>query len=171
MAVTLTAAPVSHTLRLTPKGATIMAETKASETKPDTTDEVAPEATDEAPASIVEELDARSDEAVVAARSADIHADEAPKGEHVKIFVIPGDEPKPTASNYDHEPNYAAVRQYMLSQGLRPTGDVRFVSSKAYGPGGSSWALKYAVAATPAERFDFAEVHVIQSEDDTKPAE
>lgn len=105
-------------------------------------------------------VDNRSDGAIVAARSADV--DETETDEHVKIFVLPPG-PNPTkGEGHDHEPNYAAVRQYMISQGLRPTGDVYHVSTKSCGPGGLSWALTYAVPAVPAERFDFTEVRVIQ---------
>jgi hypothetical protein len=111
--------------------------------------------------------DSPSDGTLVEQRTADTHETKAARGvddaEHVKVFVIPpGNKP---ASDYDHEPNIAATRQYMISQGLRPTGDVRFVGSEPFGPGGKSWALTYAVTAVPAERFDFeTEVHVIQDE-------
>lgn len=122
--------------------------------------------------------DKLTDGEIVAARSAD--TDEISTDEHVKVFVLPpGD--KPTEANgFSHEANYAAVRQYAMSQGLRPTGDVRHVSTKPYGPGKLSWAITYAVTAVPAERFDFAEVHVITENEDpdgdghvtgTKPTE
>lgn len=135
-----------------------MTDTKNDDT---TTDEVEVEATE------IEKLDARSDEAIVASRSADIDTEEAKDGEHVKIFVLPPG-PKPTEANgFNHEANFAAVRQYMLSQGLRPTGDVRHVSTKPHlGNEARGWALKYAVPAVPAERFDFAEVHVITENED-----
>lgn len=110
------------------------------------------------------EADKASDAELVAQRSADISETEA--DEHVKVFVLPPG-PKPTEANgFDHGANMAATRQYMMSQGLRPTGDVRHVSTKPYGPGGKSWALTYAVPAVPAERFDFAEVHVITENED-----
>lgn len=113
--------------------------------------------------------DSLSDGDIVDQRTADTHAtkkaEKVRDDEHVKVFVIPGSETKPTATNYDHEPNIDATRQYMMSQGLRPTSPVRFVGAEAFGPGGKSWALTYAVSALPAERFDFnAEVHVIQGE-------
>lgn len=111
------------------------------------------------------EIDAKSDAELVAERSAD--TDELATDEHVKVFVLPPG-PKPTEANgYAHEANMAATRQYMISQGLRPTGDVRHVSTKAFGPGGKSWAITYAVPAVPAERFDFQQpVTVITENED-----
>lgn len=115
--------------------------------------------------------DSLSDGTLVEQRTADTHETKNARGvddgEHVKVFVIPpGNKP---GSDYDHDANIAATRQYMISQGLRPTGDVRFVGSEPFGPGLKSWALTYAVTAVPAERFDFAaEVHVVQDEADTK---
>ncbi len=108
--------------------------------------------------------DAKSDGQLVAERSADVSAEES--DEHVKVFVIePG--PKPTEANgYEHGANMAAVRSYMISQGLRPTGDVHLVSIKPHELGGVrdkkyGWDVTYAVPAVPAERFDFTEVHVV----------
>jgi len=137
-----------------------MSETTTDETQADT-------AVADTAATIAETLDARSDEAIVAARSADIHDDEAKRGEHVKVFVLePG--PKPTEENgFSHEANMAATRQYMMSNGLRPTGDVRHVSTKPHlGDERRGWDVKYAVPAVPAERFDFTEVHVITENED-----
>lgn len=110
--------------------------------------------------------DALSDGDIVEQRTADTDETKAARkvadDEHVKVFVVPpGNKP---GGDYDHEPNIAATRQYMMSQGLRPTSAVRFVGAEPFGPGGKSWALTYAVSAVPAERFDFAEVHVIQGE-------
>lgn len=94
--------------------------------------------------------DEKSNEAIIAERSADIDAETAT--EHRKVFVLPPG-PKPTEANgFDHRANYAATRQYAIQQGLRPTGDVRLVSTKPFGPGDASWALTYAVPAVPAER-------------------
>lgn len=116
------------------------------------------------------EVDRATDGELVEARTADTTATKAavkvPDEQHVKVFVIPGDEPKPTASNYDHDPNIAATRQYMMSQGLRPTGDVVFKGAEPFGPGGKSWALTYACPAVPAERFDFTQVGVLDQQDD-----
>lgn len=100
------------------------------------------------------EADKATDAQLVAQRSADTNATSS--NEHVKIFVLPPG-PKPTATNgFSHEANFAAVRQYMMQQGLRPTGDVRHVSTKAHkGNEAMGWDLTYAVPAVPAERFDF----------------
>ena len=100
-----------------------------------------------------------ADAELVAQRSADVAEDSS--DEHVKVFVLPPG-PKPTEANgFSHEANFAATRQYAISQGLRPTGDVRHVSTEPFGPGGKSWALTYAVPAVPAERFDFETVRVL----------
>lgn len=83
---------------------------------------------------------------VIAAKSADVHKKSS--NEHVKVFVLPPG-PKPTPENgYSHEANKAATIQYMLNQGMRPTGDVRHVSTKQHA-NGVSWELTYAVPAVP----------------------
>lgn len=85
---------------------------------------------------------------IVARKSADVH--KSSSNEHVKEFVLPPG-PKPTPANgYSHEANMAATVQYMISQGMRPAGDVRHVSTKQH-PNGVSWVLTYAVPAIPAE--------------------
>lgn len=85
---------------------------------------------------------------IVARKSADVHTESS--NEHVKVFVLPPG-PKPTPDNgYSHEANKAATLQYMISQGLRPAGDVRHVSTKQH-DNGVSWVLTYAVPAIPAE--------------------
>ena len=85
---------------------------------------------------------------IVARKSADVH--KASSNEHVKVFVLPPG-PKPTPANgYSHEANMAATLQYMISQGMRPAGDVRHVSTKQH-ENGISWVLTYAVPAIPAE--------------------
>lgn len=81
---------------------------------------------------------------IIARRSADIDAKTAKGGEHVKIFVLPPG-PKPTEENgYSHEANKAATRQYAISQGMRPVGEVRLVSIEQH-ENGISWNLTYAV--------------------------
>lgn len=93
-----------------------------------------------------------SDGEIIARRSADIDTAEAKGGEHVKVFVLPPG-PKPTEANgYDHAANKAATRQYAISQGMRPTGDVRLVSIKQH-DNGISWTLTYAVPVGVAERI------------------
>lgn len=83
---------------------------------------------------------------VIARKSADVHKKSS--NEHRKEFVLPPG-PKPTPENgYSHEANKAATIQYMLNQGMRPTGEVRHVSTKQH-PNGISWVLTYAVPAVP----------------------
>lgn len=97
-------------------------------------------------------LEPLSDAEIIARRSADIHAEEAKGNEHVKLFVLPPGV-KPTGANgYDHSANKAATRQYAISQGLRPIGDVRLVSIKQHA-NGISWVLTYAVPVAVAERI------------------
>lgn len=84
-----------------------------------------------------------SDAQIIARRTTDISKDSA--DEHVKIFVI-GPCDKPTEANgYDHEPNKAATRQYAISQGMRPLGDVRLVSTKKHEGTTNVWDLTYAL--------------------------
>lgn len=88
---------------------------------------------------------------VVALKSADVH--KASSNEHVKVFVLPPG-PKPIEKNgYSHEANKAATIQYMINQGMRPTGDVRLVSVKQHA-NGVSWELTYAVPAIPTADVD-----------------
>lgn len=91
------------------------------------------------------------DEVEVAARSADM---DTPSTEHRKVFVLGPNRavdsnPYTESQGFDHEPNKAATRQYMIDQGLWPTSDVRHVSTKKH-PDGRSWILTYAVDAIPA---------------------
>lgn len=96
-----------------------------------------------------------TDEQIIARRSADIEADSAKDSEHVKVFVLPPG-PKPIEANgYDHEANKAATRQYAISQGMRPAGDVRLVSIKQH-KNKVSWVLTYAVPVILTERAEGA---------------
>lgn len=95
-----------------------------------------------------------SDAEVVALKSQDV--DKASADRHVKVFVLPAG-PKPTESNgYSHEANMAATVQYMISQGLRPTGDVKLDSIKEQKRGEVlvGWELTYSVPAIPAAKYD-----------------
>ena len=102
----------------------------------------------------------------VAGRSADVEVDESV--EHVKEFVLgPGDYSE--RNGYNHDANKSATRQYMISQGLRPVGDVKHVSTKTH-PDGKSKVLKYSVTAVPAHLAtdpDVAHARVIQGTGDT----
>lgn len=106
-----------------------------------------------------------SDAEVVARRSADITAGSS--DDHVKVFIL-GPGAKPIESNgYNHEANKAATRQYMIDNGLRPTGDVAVKSIKKH-TDGVSWAIAYTVAATPADVFE-GHPPVIEDEDGHAP--
>ncbi len=106
-----------------------------------------------------------SEARIIALRSADIDAEEAKDNEHVKVFILPPG-PKPIEANgYSHEANYAATRQYAISQGMRPTGDVRLVSIKKH-ENGVSWVLTYAVPVSIVERSEASEPEIVlQGED------
>lgn len=122
--------------------------------------------TDETKASNAEPEEATlSDAEIIARRSADIDAAKATKGEHIKVFVLPPG-PKPTNANgYDHAANEAATRQYAISQGMRPTGDVRLVSIKQH-RNGVSWVLTYAVPVAVAEKIEApSEPHIVTGGD------
>lgn len=109
-----------------------------------------------------------TDGEVIARKSADVH--KSSSDEHVKVFVIPPG-PKPTEANgFSHEANKAAVIQYMLNQGMRPTGEVRLVSTKKH-DNGVSWVLTYAVPAKPtAEVEGPSEPDVVLGPDGEAPA-
>lgn len=100
---------------------------------------------------------ALSDDEVIALRSADITEDAAKNGEHRKVFVV-ALKVKPTKTDdpYDHTANKIATRQYALSQGMRPTDDVRVVSVKPNAAGGSVWDITYAVPVAVEEAIDEA---------------
>ena len=93
-----------------------------------------------------------SDAEIIARRSADIHTEEAKGNEHIKVFVLPPGVKPTEANGYDHDANKAATRQYAISQGMRPIGDVRLVSIKQHA-NGISWVLTYAVPVAVAERI------------------
>jgi len=118
--------------------------------------------------------DELSNGAIVAQKSADVTKAESDR--HVKVFVVLSPGAKPTEDNgYAHEANKAAVRQYMISQGLRPTGDVKLDSIKEHPTGkGDVWDVTYSVPAVPAERYEGDPVRVIEGDDNvahaTKPA-
>jgi hypothetical protein len=91
---------------------------------------------------------------IVARKSQDV--EEPSSDRHVKVFVLSGGF-KPTEGNgYSHEANKAATRQYMMSQGLRPTGDVSVDSIKEQSRNGKTvgWEVTYSVGAIPAGDYD-----------------
>lgn len=92
------------------------------------------------------------DAEIIARRSADIHTKAAKGHKHVKVFVLPPG-PKPIEANgYDHAANKAATRQYAISQGMRPVGDVELDSVLQHA-NGISWALTYSVEVAVAEKI------------------
>lgn len=114
-----------------------------------------------------------SDEAVpdaleVAARSADM---ETASNLHRKVFVLGGvkgndKNPYTEANGFDHEPNYAAVRQYAINAGLWPTGPVKFAGAKRHADG-ISWELAYEVPVKPAHAVGTTSDHPEVIGDDT----
>lgn len=105
----------------------------------------------------------------VAARSTDV--DEVETSVHRKEFVH-GPGVYTVASGFSHEANIAAVRQYLINSGLRPVGDVKYVSTTKH-PDGVSKVLAYEVEAVPAhlaEAYEVAHPHVIQDDDGKAPA-
>lgn len=107
-----------------------------------------------------------SHDEIVARRTID--TDEPTLGEHVKVFVLAG--AKPTEANdYDHEPNKAATRQYAISQGMRPTGDVKVKSIKR-NRDGVAWDVTYAVPVAVGDDLERPSMSDIVS-DGPKPEE
>jgi hypothetical protein len=112
-----------------------MAETTNDETTPEVVEKTTPEA----------------EPNIIARRTID--TDEVSLTQHEKVFVLgalPGGA-KPTASNYDHEPNKVATRQYAIQNGLRPTGPVTLKSVTQH-KNGRSWVVTYKVPVIPVER-------------------
>lgn len=105
---------------------------------------------------------------VVAMKSADVHT--ASSGEHLKVFTYPPG-PKPTEANgVDHEANKATAVQYMLSQGMRPTGEARVKSIKQH-PNGISWNVTIAVPARPTSEVEGpSEPNIVLGDDGEAPA-
>lgn len=85
----------------------------------------------------------------VAARSADTTE---PGTDFRKVFVL-GPGTYTAATDYDHEPNKAATRQYAIDAGLWPTGDAVHVSTRKHADGVSQ-VLAYSVPVAPAHRVN-----------------
>lgn len=110
-----------------------------------------------------------TDDEIIGRRSADILDDVAKGNEHVKVFVI-GTELSPAKiEGFDHEPQKAATRQYAISQGMRPVGDVRIVSTKR-NKTGFGWDVTYAVEVAVDERLGKASGPDIVSNGPSDPA-
>lgn len=95
----------------------------------------------------------------VAERSADVSAGRTRK--HRKVFrVFVGSDLSFSDMDFDHGPNRVATRQYMVSHGLRPLGDVAFVGAEPYDE--RNVDLTYEVEAVPAAiATQFDEAHVV----------
>lgn len=92
-----------------------------------------------------------TDGQIIALRTTDTDKDSI--DEYVKIFVH-GPGPKPIEENgHDHSANKAATREFAIQNGLRPTGDVRHVSTKR-NRDKVSWDLTYAVPVLLTERVE-----------------
>jgi|SRR3954470_2608075 hypothetical protein len=84
-----------------------------------------------------------------------------------KVFVVPRESYENGTADPDavHQRNMTAVRQFMVSQGLRPSADVKFVGEEDYPADttGRSVALRYEVPAVPAavaSAFEVAHVTI-----------
>jgi hypothetical protein len=103
----------------------------------------------------------------VAERTAD--SDETTATVFSKVFVVPREsyENGPDQDEV-HARNMTAVRQFMVSQGLRPSADVTFVGEEDYPADttGRSVALRYEVPSVPAAVASAFEVaHVVIPQD------
>lgn len=98
-------------------------------------------------------------------------------GTHRKTFVTLKRDYESEGESAVHARNVNAVRQYMISQGLRPDSDVSFVGSEDLPgppgrPGRDSVALHYEVSAVPAVvASDFDVRHAVVVQDGPTPTE
>lgn len=83
-----------------------------------------------------------TDAEIIARRSADIDAKKAKNGEHIKVITV-GPMGKPTEKTYDFESDKAAVRQYAISGGMRPVGDVAVKSIEKRQGTENVWDITY----------------------------
>lgn len=98
----------------------------------------------------------------VAERSADVA--KAATRKHRKVFRIFTGAVDFVEAEFDHGPNFTAVRQYMANHGLRPLGDVSFVGAEKYDARNTD--LTYEVEAVPAQVATTpATAHVVISQD------
>ena len=80
----------------------------------------------------------------VARRSADVHEERSDV--HVKVFVVNANEEQ---TEEFHKRNVWAMRQYLISQGMRPTEDGHFVGAEDH-EDGVSVRLTYECSVEPA---------------------
>lgn len=93
----------------------------------------------------------RSDAEVIALRSQDVH-DKASE-DHVKVVTV-GPCDKPSDKTYDFEPDKAAVRQYAISQGMRPVGDVTVALIEKRKGTENVWDITYTLPVAVDERLE-----------------
>jgi hypothetical protein len=101
----------------------------------------------------------------IAERSQDVVSPTAT--EHVKVYVVQRDPAK--AGNVEddedmHARNIDAMRQALINQGMRPTGDGRFVSAED-GTDAGSVRLTYAIPVVPAAVADPAATFYVVQDD------
>lgn len=109
----------------------------------------------------------------VAERSADVT--KADTLTHRKDFVLLKADYEGNDKAELHRANVEAARQYLISQGMRPTGDGKFTSSTDH-PDGVSITLHYDVPVVPAVTATVADegvdvVHAHVTLDDQRAAE
>jgi hypothetical protein len=92
-----------------------------------------------------------------------------PTSTHTKDFVTTRRDYETGDADAIHEANKRAVRQYMVSQGLRPDAKVEFEGEHNHPWDPASIVLRYTVGAVPAVVADtFDTVHtVVSTEDET----
>lgn len=95
------------------------------------------------------------DAEVIARRSADIETKKAKGNEHVKVITV-GPMDKPTEKTYDFESDKAAVRQYAISGGMRPVGDVTVSSIEKREGTTNVWDITYTLPVAVDERLEQA---------------
>lgn len=96
----------------------------------------------------------------VAERTADTSDDST--GEHTKDFVTTRVQWASADHDESHRANIAAVRQYMVANGLRPDADVTFDGEHDHPWDEKSLVLRYKVSAIPAAvAFSFDQRHVV----------
>lgn len=95
------------------------------------------------------------DAEVIARRSADIDTKKAKNSEHVKVITV-GPMDKPTEKTYNFDSDKAAVRQYAISGGMRPVGDVKVSSIEKREGTTNVWDITYTLPVAVDERLEEA---------------
>ena len=98
----------------------------------------------------------------IAERSQDVEARSA--SEHLKVFVVQRNVDGADFDDAMHQRNIDSMRQSAILQGLRPTGDGRFVKQED-GTDDESVRLTYALPVTPAVVDDVTSTHYVTEAD------